>query len=518
MSAHVALSRAPLHRIFRSAVAVVAGAVVAVGVTAAPATAVAYPATPTGVRVVSSTATSITLTASRAVGATGYRLFASTTKSDVYVANIARAKRSGIASSPTVSISSLPYSTSTWYFRYGAVNSAGTRYSADVFSANLKPGIPSSLVVRSSSTGTLLTWSSGAALGYRIAQSTDPGMQANRVNYRITSQAKQFTPYGVKRGTRYYFRVSSVNGSSASSYSTMESAVAVPTEQNARVMTYNVLGSSTVGYVEGDGPLAPWSQRREGVARLIRGAGADLVAVQEGGGWVTKVEGYGGVRQVDDLAGMLTSSSGPAYGLAATEIPPSVHGYMRTGNYILYNKATYAPVGTGGHWSLGGHGAAYQVLRSRATGARLLFVSAHLSPTGGTTGEAERTSETKSLISQATALGKSQGVPVVYAGDFNSHGGGPAATDGPGLAFTAAHVSNARQVAQTFVNANYNSANQNRHVPMASGLSIDHVYAPAGVAVRSWHLWLELTQGLFTGTLPSDHNPLSVEVTFPAMN
>jgi hypothetical protein len=39
-------------------------------------------------------------------------------------------------------------------------------------------------------------------------------------------------------------------------------------------------------------------------------------------------------------------------------------------------------------------------------------------------------------------------------------------------------------VAQTRVNAQYNSANQYRRIAPAGGPHINHVYAPQGVAVR----------------------------------
>ena len=40
-------------------------------------------------------------------------------------------------------------------------------------------------------------------------------------------------------------------------------------------------------------------------------------------------------------------------------------------------------------------------------------------------------------------------------------------------------------------------------------------YAPPGVAVVSWQLILDLTNGQFVGTIPSDHNPLVSDVIFP---
>lgn len=494
-------------------IALVAAVLVGAGAMSVPAQAGAWPATPTGVKVVAATASSFTVAAARSAGATSYRLYASRDRTAVYVAGLSRAQRSASSASPRATLGGLAYTTATYYYRFAAVNRSGVRYSG-ILAANLRPATPTSPIVHSSPAGTFLTWSSGAAAGFRIAQASNLAMTVGLKRYAISSQARQFTPYGLRPGTRYYFQVQAVNGASGSSYSAHAWAVVAPHEQNVRVLTYNILAGRTAGSVEGNGPLATWADRRAGVARLIRSTAPDLVAVQEGGDWVGSIQGRGGRRQVDDLDALLGSS----YSLASTEVPPSQPYYFRTGSYILYNPATYRPIGTGGHWKIGDPAfmAAYQVLANRATGARLLFTSAHLSPVAGTSaGDAEREAETKSLISQASAYAAAQHVPVIYAGDFNSHQGRNHAFDGPGIAFRAARGSDALQVAQWKGGAQYNSSNQNLRTPPATGLSIDHIYAPPGVALRSWRLLLELTAGRFVGTIPSDHNPLVVDATFP---
>jgi endonuclease/exonuclease/phosphatase family metal-dependent hydrolase len=102
---------------------------------------------------------------------------------------------------------------------------------------------------------------------------------------------------------------------------------------------------------------------------------------------------------------------------------------------------------------------------------------------------------------------------VIYVGDFNSHEGHE--VDGPGLVMRAAGVADADEVAQTTVNRQYNSANQYLRSPKPGHWDIDHVYAPAGVAVRRWEVALTLTGGRFVGTIPSDHNPLVADVVLP---
>ncbi|HEX8507941.1 MAG TPA: endonuclease/exonuclease/phosphatase family protein [Propionibacteriaceae bacterium] len=483
------------------------------------ATALSLPAVPTGAKLASATATSLTATASPTAGATGYQLYASTTRSSVYVVNISKARRSAVFAKPTATLSGLAYSTATWHYRFAAVNAKGARYS-EILMGNLRPATPVGLRARSSTGGTYLSWTNGGALGYRIAQSTDPTMSAERVNYTTTSRALQFTPYGLRRGTRYYFRIAAANSATRSPYGALVSVVVLSRELRVRVQTYNVLASNTAGLLQGDGPLATWGQRRAGVARLIRAAAPDVVGLQEGNGWVGTPEGYGGTRQVDDLQRLIADPYGkPVYNLARTEVPPTEHRYLRTGRYILYKKSAYLTSGAGGYWDIGSSGAprhaAHQVLQHRTTGAKFLFVSAHLSYLGGAAGDTQRQSETESLVRQASEYAAYRNVPIIYVGDFNSHEGSNHVFDGPGIAFRAAAASDALEVAQVRTNAQYNSANQNFRTPPASGRSIDHVYAPPGVALRTWQLGLELTYGRFVGDIPSDHNPLSVDAVIP---
>jgi endonuclease/exonuclease/phosphatase family metal-dependent hydrolase len=502
--------RSERRRLRGLALALVAMAVIAFG--AVPATAGSAPATPTGVRQTAATATSLTVSGNASAYATGYRLYASTTRSSLYIANIGSAIRSATYSTPSATISGLTYTTSPYYYRFAAVNSSGVRYGTEILTGYLRPAAPTGITVSSSIAGTTIKWTSGPARTFRIARATNAAMTTGRVHYNITSQARQYTPYGLVRGTRYYFAVAAMNGLVAS-YGAPVSVVAAPREVSVRVLTYNVLHAGAAGQYSGDGTIAAWSDRRPKVVSLIQSSAADLVAVQEGSAWIGSIQGRGGIRQVDDLKNAL----GSTYSLARTEIPPSEPGYFRTGRYILYRNTTYRTIGSGGYWTIGtARYAAYQVMENRATGARLLFVSVHLSAAAGTsTGDAERKAETESLIRQASAYAASQRVPVVYAGDFNSHTGPGHAFDGPALAFGAVRATDAAETAQFKVNPTYNSANGHYRTPPATSHSVDHIYAPPGVSLRTWRLGLQLTSGMFVGAIPSDHNPLASDATIP---
>jgi endonuclease/exonuclease/phosphatase family metal-dependent hydrolase len=272
------------------------------------------------------------------------------------------------------------------------------------------------------------------------------------------------------------------------------------------------LEGSSAGQVENGRRIPSWGARRAGVVGLIRGSNPDVLAVQEGAAWVGQPQGYGGRRQVDDLAAAL----GSGYALARTEVPPTVHHYLRTGQYLLYKRAAWSPTSTRGGWNLGnGKYAAYQVLRSRTSGARTLVVSVHLAVGNGAANDAIRQRETNRLLADAAALAGPAHLPVVYAGDFNSDVNPHHAFDGPGLALRAARVADAEKVAQRLVNSRYNSANLYLSRPPAVDQSIDYVYAAPGVAVASRSVVLHLRGGRFVGVIPSDHNPVVAQLSVP---
>jgi endonuclease/exonuclease/phosphatase family metal-dependent hydrolase len=493
-----------------AALSTVAALAAGAAVLAAPAAAAtARPGAPSGVRVAAVSASALTVTAHRARGATGYRLFVSARRSDLYVAHVRRARASKLQRAPRVTVSGLRYATTPYYFRVEATHGTKHRFEATIHTAYLRPPAPRGLRLATAG-GPYLTWTAAAVTGYTVEQATNAAMTKGRRTYTLRALTNQLTPYGLARGGTYWFRLRAANHGTVSAATATVHLRVTARQQPLSVMTYNVLTASAAGQVESGRKLAAWSARRAGVAALIRSRHPDVVAVQEGEGWTTSVQGYGGVRQVDDLVSLL----GGTYALARTETPPTEHYFRRTGDYLLYRTSAWTVAGPVGHWSLDAtKWAAYAVLRNRTSGARMLAVSTHLAIGNGAAADAVRQRETESLLRQARALAGS--LPIVYAGDFNSDVNRNHAFDGPGVAMRAAHVADAEKVAQSLVNAKYNSANLNLLRPPAVDQSIDYVYAGPGVAVSRREVVLQLTRGRFAGVIPSDHNPVLASTSVP---
>jgi hypothetical protein len=486
---------------------------------AAPASATAVPrlAKPSGVHVAAVSHTSLAVAADRVAKVHRYRLYASTTKSDLYVANLKRSSGSrhvASAAKPRVRISGLKFTTARYYYRFVIAAGSKVRHSR-IRSVRLRPSTPTNLHITSDSRGTYLTWSSAAATGFAIAQGTDPNLKKNRRDYTIRGQGTtgttQFTPPGLTKGTRYYFRVRAKYGSTVSYSAAQVSATVATSHQPVTVMTYNVLHSQADGTVQGGQTVASWNTEREpGVVNFIRQANPDVISIQEGGGWVTSVQGFGGVRQIDTLAAALA----PDYSLAYTEIPPSQHGYSRTGNYILFRNSSYAAVGAGGHWSLDNPTtAAYQMLQNTATGAVFMFVAPHLIVGSGASYDQLRENETRTLVQ--LARGQAGGQRIIYAGDFNSYLSHSHRYDGPGQVMRDAGVADGLLVARSLANQKFNSANQYLRTPRQNSVSVDHIFAEPGVSFSTWSQLLNLSDGQMVGVIPSDHNPVVSAVTVP---
>jgi endonuclease/exonuclease/phosphatase family metal-dependent hydrolase len=259
------------------------------------------------------------------------------------------------------------------------------------------------------------------------------------------------------------------------------------------------------------GVISPWSQRRVAAASLISSVNPDVVGVQEANDWAGK-----NYRQVDSLRSAL-AGVGRNYTVAHTEALVTepeyrANGYLRTGNYILYKPSVYRAVGLGGSWQIGTKVyAVYQVLQNISSGAKVLVVNTHLTQPGGRANDLARASQTRAMI----ARGASAHLPVVYVGDYNSNTNPKQYTlDGPGDTMRAAHIADARLVAQSRINPHYDSANNYMRAPFHYDLYIDYLWLSAGVSASQWGMAMRLSHGRLVGVIPSDHNPIWAQLRY----
>jgi endonuclease/exonuclease/phosphatase family metal-dependent hydrolase len=117
-------------------------------------------------------------------------------------------------------------------------------------------------------------------------------------------------------------------------------------------------------------------------------------------------------------------------------------------------------------------------------------------------------------LSLAGSLAKRAGVPVVYAGDFNSDATRKHPLNAPSLVMSQHNVVNTFNAAQVRTMGAFNSANGYERRPPRFGDHIDYIFAAPGVAVRAWHQILDLHHGELAGVIPSDHNPVVADLSY----
>jgi endonuclease/exonuclease/phosphatase family metal-dependent hydrolase len=480
-----------------------------------------WPAHPTGIHVVAATGSSFTVAMDRAANTRYYRVYASTVHSDVFYANLKAGRHPstlhwGTSTVPRVTVSGLPYTTTPYYWRVETFTGSAQSYDGVIRQQGLRPATPTNLAVRTSPAGgTYLTWSSGRVTGFTVQRALDPAFTAGLGTFTIRGNNHQFTPYNLTMGTHYYFRIRGFNLNSHSGFGPSADGVKAKREQPVKAMAYNILQAISDGSREPGGTVAPWSQRRVAAAALVQSVDPDVFSVEEGWPYIGDPANH--VRQVDSLASAL-GAIGSHYAVARTEITWPNPGWHRYGNYIMYNTDRYEALGTAGLFDTdsGANYAPYVELQNRTTGARLLYVGAHLTASVGRTYDSVRASQTASLVAQGTALADQLGVPVIFAGDFNSD---PEqnAPDGPNSVMhsDANRIADARLVAQTRYNERYDSMNELMVTPNPYSLFIDYLYLTPGVSASTWGMAMRFSSGKMVGTIPSDHNPIWAWVQVP---
>jgi endonuclease/exonuclease/phosphatase family metal-dependent hydrolase len=494
----------------RWVVAALAAAALVLGL--APATLPAAAASFTGgARTLAVTSSSVTVAASTSWGAGKFRILASTTRADLKISRLKNAKASSRTTQSVVTLSGLRYTTAPYYYRVQAKKGRKVTYSK-VRSVYLRPPTPTLRVVNGETSGLALVWSGPSASRYVVIQAEDPTMTEGRRAVSLDARLREYTPLDLVPGQQYWFQVQAYNGPTASLPSATAAATATAAGVTVRTMTYNLLRAQKDGLVASGNKIAPWSERKLAAAALIRRTDPDILTVQEASDWAGAVKGP---RMVDDLRSTLGTST---WSLARTEVPPTEAAYFRTGRYILYKTAVFSAVGEGGHWHLGNDRyAAYQILQHRSTGARVLVLSVHLE--FGTYSRAKdvlRQEQTKVLLGKVRSYLANQPMPVLYLGDFNSHEGSKTHSfDGPGTVLRPAHMTDSDEVAPVTVNRTLNSANKYARLAPRGSAHVDHVYVSPGVGVRRFEVVANLTGGRFVGVIPSDHNPLAVDLVLP---
>jgi endonuclease/exonuclease/phosphatase family metal-dependent hydrolase len=439
-------------------------------------------------------------------------LYTSKNVKDIVYSNLGR-KRPGrvkkVSKHPKLTAAGLKYTTTAYYYRIETKNGSHKKVSS-VFKAHLAPAVPANVQLVHPSRGghgLALTWDVESALGFQVVQ-TETAPTHSRKVYTLDGNASQFTPYGLTKGATYSFSVRARNGTTPSKFAPAKVGTFTGNQLSFKVLTWNVLHMMFDGSKENGGTIASWHKRLKVVISMINGADPDLININEASDWYNHAKH---IRQIDTIAKNL-----PGYTLCSADTMPD----PRIGNYLLIRKSMFDKLNPHGRVKVsgvsGGNWVNYQTIRSKTTGAKFVAFSVHLSP-GSNARDKTRDKETQILLAHAKSLvasGRDKGLPIMYLGDFNSFSGtSKAFLDSPEQRMRAADVADALVAAQTRTNTRYGSVNNYTRVPNKSGRIIDHIFGTSGVAFSSWRQIMHLRHGRWPGTIPSDHNPVSANVT-----
>lgn len=370
-------------------------------------------------------------------------------------------------------------------------------------------------------TAITLRWPrSSRAAGYEIDYAPSPSgalidIQASRARRTLTVRAtsastQSATVAGLTPGVVHCFQVRATGSAGASGRgarhckmamraSRVEPAAAVPLS----IGTFNTCSAACAD------ELGTWSQRAPAALDRVLsmhagvdGRPIDVLAVQEGHQSTERFE--------DDLDGTFTKACASGGRLQSVFVRDDTWQVVAgTADSVVFSA-----------WDDATHGACWVRIRDVITGLEVVVVGLHLYHPSDAAADAVRAQEIDWLADRVEA--DFPDVPIVYAGDTNSHR--TRQTDAPRLRLEQSGLDDAYDQAALYASLpSRNSAcgkvclaDRSILTSVVWGDHVDRVFAPADVRVASWKLDVRLDGNRYAAPLLSDHNPVVVELRFPA--
>jgi endonuclease/exonuclease/phosphatase family metal-dependent hydrolase len=213
--------------------------------------------------------------------------------------------------------------------------------------------------------------------------------------------------------------------------------------------------------------------------------------------------------------------------------PPS--GYAQAYSYsakrLFYKTSRFSVASTSqgrraGEITLSsGKFAVWAELVDKTRGKHIIFVSVHTTPAFSK--YALRGQEIQNLLRAMDGINYNGDLPVVYAGDFNSHKNrgtysekaGFGSQDTVGRTFAAAGYYDSYDLARHLKRPNWNSYSAFKTTPTVSrtwGDHVDHVYiVPSQTNVYRWMNAALYSGSRYSTPIPSDHSAVMVTLYIP---
>lgn len=339
----------------------------------------------------------------------------------------------------------------------------------------LPPAAMSELDVdKTGTTGVRLAWEPVLnARQYDVQVATDEAFSEPVRAMRTVGSRPELVTAALDPDRAYWFRARPVSGDLVGEWGEAVSTTTLPEEVRFSVGTWNVCSEKCKGY-EG---------RARQMAAFLNAEKLDLFVLQEAGG-----------ERVGPTTNAIFSGG--------------ERGFQRaTGGakarYIFYRPALFTQE-SGGFFPVGdGRHATWARFTVKETGRQFFVVDVHLENGRGNDGK--RRSEMNTLVSRMRTINDG-GLPIVYAGDFNS--GRHRVADSPGAIMRSVGMVDTVDVAEKVENREFNTAHTFSTRPLRSGAHVDHIFASKEFQVLGWKQLVRMSGSSYASPVLTDHNAL----------
>ncbi len=289
--------------------------------------------------------------------------------------------------------------------------------------------------------GVKITWPAVAnSRQYDVEVARDKSFKDVEQRVRTLGGASRFVTANLDASTRYWIRVRPLNAAHAGVFSTAATFTTRATEFGFRVATWNVCSEKCGGY----------ASRARVMSSFLDANKVDIFGLQESGG-----------KRVGRTTNAVFSGHSQKFQRASGGAEA---------RYIFYRPELFRQL-SGSYFAVGhGRHATWAKFQIKKTGRIFYFVDVHLENGKGNDGK--RSSEMDVLLSRMAQI-NDKGLPMLYAGDFNS--GRHRGSDSPGVKLRAAGFADSFVLAKKPINGQFNTSFPDGGRP-ASGAHVDHIW------------------------------------------
>jgi hypothetical protein len=367
------------------------------------------------------------------------------------------------------------------FYRVDAVRDGKIR-SSRTARFTLKPAAVSGLRIRrTTADGVRATWKPVAnARQFDVTIARDKAFTKKVSSVRTIGSAHSYVTRGLSAASVYWLRVRPINGEQVGKLSEPVKFRTMVRKTSFRIGTWNVCSEKCSGYA---------TRARIGAA-FFNANKIDMFGLQESGG-----------QRVGRTTNAIWSGG-------SQQFVRAVGG--AEARYIFYRPKLFKQL-SGGYFAIGDdRHTTWAKFKIKETGRVFYFVDIHLD--NGKSNDSARAREMNVVLARMAGINDT-GLPIIYAGDFNS--GKHRNPDSPGVKMRAAGMQDSVDLVKSPINAQFNTSYPDGGT-LRSGAHVDHIFVSKQFSVLEWKQLVRLSGSSYARPAVSDHNALSAVVALDA--